>query len=865
MDTSDARRLLRHLNDPRELRKSPLAQRLLEREALPRAQANAAVAAQLREIVARALARMEPSPASVARSAGYDRRLHAILTRCDLAGEKHEVVARELGLSLRQFYRDRGSAFERFSEALREELVASDALRDSGTSEHLAGNLPWQATSFVGRERELEEIAALLAPRRLVTVTGPGGTGKTRTALEVASRCEPPPGGVWFVDLAAVHDGAMVANKLATTLDARTANDEDVLPALLGTLRPREATIVLDNCEHLIESVRALVNALLGACPNLRLLATSRQRIDAGNEAVYRLSTLDVPTSPIATAAEARAYAAIELFAQRASSARHGTTFAGEQWETIAAICRKLDGLPLAIELAAARFPVLGLEPLRAQLQARLSLIARDGGSRPARHQTLGATIAWSYDLLDAADRTIFRRLAVFEGGWTLDAAVEVCRCEELTEEHVIASLLSLAERSLVVVDTDADQVRYSFLESTHAFAVERLEESGERLEIRRRHARWAAAYAQASYDAYMTMPRLRWEALVEPEIANALAAMEWGFGEGGDPLPAAHVAAGLQGYWIVAGFAAVGRRYVAAALERVDERSDPALTGKLLIGQATFLYASLNIETIERAVALFEREGDLRSAARAYIFQAFTFQRTCRAAEALAASDRALDLLQRSGLWRTPFHSRALSDRSAIFALLGREDERRAALQEALEIATEREDPWTISFCEMLIADAACKRGDLQEAIAMGRRASETLRRFGQEIFAMGNLAAYYFVAGDLENADRTAREVLQLSSNADLVGAKLMMQLLAAIAAMRGDAARAALLVGHVNAGLERLGLPRDDIDTYVFDALMRSLHATLDEATIAQLGAQGAALSEEAAIEKALGKAIRLPAVS
>ena len=859
-ETSDVRRLLRYLNDPRELRRNALVAHLFESqgERTPKAQANVAAMARLRELLKRALERLEPHAESSPRAAARDRRLYTILMQCDIAGEKHETVARELGLSLRQFYRERNAAFARLQDSLQAELTLSDAAgreQESTSPGTVRHNLPWQPTSFIGRRREIEEIAGLLGQRRLVTITGSGGTGKTRTALEVASRATHLRDGTWFVDLAAVYDDAFVLGRLVSVLDLRLPENENLLGSLADAIKGREMLLILDNCEHVLEPVRAVAGAILRACPQVALLATSRERLGISGEIIYQLSTLPVPGKDVATAAEGRSYAAFELFVERAATAQHGVEFSDEHFEAAADICRRLDGIALAIELAAARLPVLGIAELRRQVAEHFRVIAGGCHDVPARQQTLYSAISWSYDLLSDLERVLFRRLSIFASGWTLDAAVSVCTDDTLTRDSVLDALFSLVEKSLVVVDLDTATQRYSFFESTRSFASQKLAATDELSRVARRHAEWMAAFADSAYEAFLVTNRSRWGAAVAPEIDNVLAALEWGFGPEGDTITAARIASGLTGLWLVVGLTDYGRRFVNAAFDRIDASRHPLLAARLLLAQSQFTHGAPNERILRQAAALLEPLEDRRMLARCYTYLAYAVSRMGRNAEAEEISYRASALFENENLQRSPLYARCLNDRSVMLRMQGKIDDAKGALAQALSVAIALQDDWSTALCQSLLAEIEFTAGDPHRAVEIGKQALASARRVRQEVFSLANLACFLIAIGEIDAAEAYVREALSLSlSNPNDVQAAVL-QHSAAIAAIRGKAAPAARLAGYVNAWYERFGCVRDATDQKGYDLLMEAIRKQMSDADLSALAAQGARLTQEAAIDEAL----------
>jgi predicted ATPase/DNA-binding XRE family transcriptional regulator len=350
-------------------------------------------------------------------------------------------------------------------------------------------NLPTQVTPFIGRASEIAEIVALFERYRLVTIVGPGGVGKTRTALETAAMLmQRRDEDMYFVDLASCSDLEFVTSKISSV--TRTNTQVETPADLTAALKTRRIVLILDNCEQVLEEIALTARGLLESCPGIVILVTSRQRLGIPGEATYRLPPLAVPLTAPATMTEALSHGAIELFIRRAEAADATFAMATGHIVAVTDICKRLDGIPLAIELAAARLPTLGLAALQERLWERFVLA---GGVHhlPPRQQTMRATIAWSYNLLNDAEHILFRRLSTFSGGNTLEAAEAVCADELLRSNEVGDVLLSLIEKSLVNVVRADGCVRYTMLDSVRFFALERLVDANELPEVTRRHAQW--------------------------------------------------------------------------------------------------------------------------------------------------------------------------------------------------------------------------------------------------------------------------------------------------------------------------------------------------------------------------------------
>src|SRR5688572_5777878 len=386
------------------------------------------------------------------------------------------------------------STYERCVHALAElGLKPSEETRALALKRTTSLNIPVPLTSFIGREKELREIASLLAKSRLVTLTGSGGVGKTRLAIQVTSEVlDHFPDGVWFLDLAFLNDAELMPNTLASLLGLRNSNDSRpyLLDLLKGYLRPRTALIIFDNCEHLIEPCAQLANLLLQACHNLRILATSREALRIAGEIPYRVPSLEIPKqdSKLALKALVR-IESVRLFIERAAAISSAFPMGPQDARFIAQICRRLDGIPLAIELAAARANVLAVDQILKRLDDRFEFLTRGSHTTLLRHQTLRATIEWSYDLLSEQERILFRRLAVFIGGWTLEAAETVCSGSGIDSSSVLDLLGQLVDKSLVVVETpNIGETRYRRLETIRQFAREKLFETTEAAQRLDRH-----------------------------------------------------------------------------------------------------------------------------------------------------------------------------------------------------------------------------------------------------------------------------------------------------------------------------------------------------------------------------------------
>lgn len=411
-------------------------------------------------------------------------------------------------------------------------------------------NLPLELTSFVGRETEIAEIASLIHDHRLVTVVGSGGVGKTRTALHVAANLrEDPPDGIWLIELAPLSSGDYIVPTVAHALGIKIGAG-DPLHNLMHALKSKHALLIFDNCEHLVEAVGRAVTAILSSCPNIKVLASSRQPLEIAGEQSYQLPSLAVLSENEARrlrAADAMRCAAIALFAERAAAAERRFALTDENAPAVADICRRLDGIPLAIELAASKMSLLSVRQLSEMLNARFRVLSQTRSNRLPRQQTLRALIDWSFDLLDEDERAVFRRLAIFAGGWTLQAAAAACSDDSIDAWQVLDLLSALASKSLIVVDPDEDDRRYRMLYSIREYSRERLTASSEDAAVATKHARYYAELLGELAPLVDSLEDVRWQEALAPEIDNIRAALEWTIFAGNESETGLKLLAGIE------------------------------------------------------------------------------------------------------------------------------------------------------------------------------------------------------------------------------------------------------------------------------------------------------------------------------
>jgi predicted ATPase/DNA-binding CsgD family transcriptional regulator/transcriptional regulator with XRE-family HTH domain len=448
-----------------------------------------------------------------------------------------------------------------------------------GTPARRSSVLPNQLSSFVGRERETAAIKRLLQTTRLLTLTGAGGCGKTRLALHVAYELFGDYATeVWFVDLAPLDQPELVVQTVALAVGVGEEPGCPIEAAIIRAIAGRRLLVVLDNCEHLVGACAHLVDVLLQGCPRLVMLVTSREALRVDGERVVRLPPLSTPAPEyVPEPGSLRQYEAIQLFIERAVAVQPSFALTDANASAVAEVCRRLDGIPLAIELAAARAHVLTVEQLASLLNDQLRLLV--GGSRTAapRQQTLRATLAWSHDLLSEAERILFRRLAVFAGGCTLQAIETICSGDGIGAEAVLDIVTGLVDKSLAFVEAHGGEARYRLLETVRHYAAERLEEAGELTAVRTRHRDWYLGMAERALPELTRRDQYVWYERLTTDYDNFRIALAWSQADPDGPEAELRLAAALGRFWHIRGPMGEGRAWLTDALMRASSTPSPA------------------------------------------------------------------------------------------------------------------------------------------------------------------------------------------------------------------------------------------------------------------------------------------------
>jgi len=718
-------------------------------------------------------------------------------------------------------------------------------------------NLPEALTSFIGREREVVEIKRLLPGKRLVTIIGAGGIGKTRLALQAAAEVVDAYGdGVCLVELASIRDPSLVPTAVARSLGVPERSGKPVGESLRTFLKSRQVLLILDNCEHLLDACASLAELLVRNDRDVTILATSREPLRAAGEQTYPLQPLSLPRRD--EKSEIMRSEAVQLFVERVQRHLPDFELTAARSPAVAELCIHLDGIPLALELAAARARSLSIDQINARLGDRFRLLT--SGSRTAlpRQQTLRATLDWSYDLLTEPERVVLRRLSAFPGDFSIDAASAVASDANIDSFAVIDLLSQLVARSLVVADTSVKRTRFRMLETTRAYALEKLAEADEIDDIRRRHARFYRELFEPALDDRLRKPVAAWREAYLPELDNVRAALDWSIDGAGDA-PTGVALAGASGeLWGMLGLFGEGVRRLQGAIDRIGPDTPESHQARLWLW-----LGRLVDETPNRALTAFER-----------------------AVELYRRLDDALGL------------GHALVRLGRVLAFMGRLPQAETVLDEAYSRLSGVAPPRLLSLYMGHVAFMKTFAGDLAAARAYYERALDLDRKAGDEFGALaiiGNLANVIWALGDLEAAEASTREQVALLRNSPVRTRRLLGYALSNLAgvltergkldqafvaaheglplvkedgsawifadhvalraALAGKLSNAARLAGYSQYTWAANEAKRQPIEARAHERLCALLREKLDRGELERLVAEGAKLSEDEACRLAL----------
>ena len=684
-------------------------------------------------------------------------------------------------------------------------------------------NLPAPLSSFVGRESELDELARLLGKARLITLTGVGGAGKTRLALEAAARALPgSPDGVYFVDLSGLAEPMHVTGHVAGVFEVREQADMSFGERLTARLRDADLLLVLDNCEHLREACVELAQSLLAACPGLRILATSRDLLGVPGETDFVVPPLALPAAG-ADPAELRSSEAVRLFLARAREARPLLADDDRALASAARICRDLDGLPLALELAAARAKVLSLEEIAGRLADRFRFLVSWRRLTAARHRTLEQAMDWSYELLDDEQQALLARLSVFAGGFTLTAAASVCL--EGDDARAVELVGRLVDASLVIAEERDGEMRYRLLETVLQYAAQRLEERGETTVLQRRHADYVLALAEEAWDTHLAHIDL-WVARLARDHDNLRVALAWSR-DAGEPEHLLRLAKAMWIFWWVRGDLSEGRAWLEDALER-GVGLDPGLRAHALEGAAGLAWAGGDLarasELAQTARPLFAALGDRRgeSASLIVLGHVAIARQDLRTAESLFERSRNL-AEEVDEEFRGGFVAVATHNLGSV--ALGEGDLERAAsrYEAALSLYSAVPDPYGVALSELYLGVVAVEAGRFAAAAGYLGRALPVFREMG----------------------------FLQYTTQC--------LEGIASVVHERGETVDAARLLAVADALRERTGDPPAVALPHRRERVLAEARAELGELGFAAAWAEGRALAEAEALDLAQRAAV------
>jgi predicted ATPase/class 3 adenylate cyclase len=687
------------------------------------------------------------------------------------------------------------------------------------------GNLPTSMTRFIGRTREAADIGDLLARERMVTLAGPGGTGKTRLAIEAArSLADRYPDGSWFVALEALRDPALVVSTIATTLGVRDQPGRPISAVLGEYLLPKHVLVLLDNLEQVIRAAPEIAG-LLGAAPGLDVLATSREPLSIAGEHVYHVPPLDLPPEPgVPTARDLAANEAVELFMERARAARADFALSDANAPAIAAICRRLDGLPLAIELAAARINVLSANQIVDRLDHRLKLLATDRRDLPERQRTLRGAIDWSYDLLARSEQAFFRRLSVFSGGADLDAISAVVDPEGALGADALELASALVDRSLLRLTAIGDENRLDMLETIREYAAEHLAaSSSEESETRARHADYYRELAEASEGLLLNVRRDQILDRLDRELNNVRAAIAWSL-ETGHTEIGLRIAVALREFWHVRNRILEGRRALDGLLSASasEGATSPRFRALAIGGGLASWHGDYDrsLELFEEALAMAEARGSRRQMAAA-----------------------------KSGMGWAMIGSRPTAARPLI--------------EEAVALARERGDTQILygalqglTLVCIRLGDLGAARRSALESIALGEAAGE---RYSKELMLV-TLGMIEAREGDRKAGGRRIAEALrQLRAAGGHIGLSIALDTLATLVLEQGESEHGAILAAAADRLRREIGGGPGNAVLGLEEPLDHA-RRTMAESDFERAVAAGAALTTDEAVDLGLEVAER-----
>jgi predicted ATPase/class 3 adenylate cyclase len=742
------------------------------------------------------------------------------------------------------------------------------------TLESYDHNLPAQLTSFVGRQKELEEVTRLVASHRIVTLTGSGGSGKTRLSLQVGTtNLGQFSNGVWIAELAPVMEAALVPRTLLSIFNLREDSHRTPLGVLTDYLRSKELLLLLDNCEHLIEACAQISESLLHACPRLKILASSRESLGIAGEVAYRVPSLATPDpNHLPPTEKLMDFESIYLFIERARIVKPDFELTKENAPFVAQTCSRLDGIPLAIELAAARVKVLTPEQIASRLDNRFHLLT--GGSRTAlpRQQTLRAMIDWSYSLLTEQEKTLFRRLAVFVGGWTLEAAESVCADEEpggILPHDILDLLTRLVDKSLVTTEEVLGETRYHRLETIRQYSREKFIETNEVESIRNWHLNFFVRFAEKVDENLKGRDQVLWQNLMSQEQDNLRAAMEWGMRA--NPHNALRIAGASNLFWTAGGYSAEGFRWTQNALDEAEKhpvKNDLSIEEKLVarakaLRGLTRLYLSLGDNAsarvaAEESVALYRQSQDRRGLAFALTILAYPLEFLGERTQAEAVLLESNSIARSEGDVYVICRSLNILARVTIQMYHDLETSKRY-VEEAYRLARENGLRYQEAQSLEILGFIAIDTKDYVEARLYFMESARVYEEVGASfnvVLEKSNLAHLERQTGEYGNALELYRETILAFRDIGQTGAvSHQLECFGFIATALDQNGQAMQLFAAAQALREKAGTPMRPEEKTYFDEQMKILRDKMESPTLEWIWSKGHTLSMDNAIKLAV----------
>ncbi len=732
--------------------------------------------------------------------------------------------------------------------------------------DEIQAHLPEEPNSFIGRDRELIELRQMLRRTRALTLCGPGGIGKTRLALRfLALAADEFPDGVWFVELADLQQADLVVSRIAAVMGITEEAGRPLLETLGEALRPRQLLLALDNCEHLLDACAQVGRHLLASAPGLRLVSTSREPLSVAGEMIWRVPPLSVAPAGAdpAASADAHRYESVRLFADRAAASRPGFTVGPANAAAVTSICRALDGMPLAIELAAARVRALSVEQISARLDDRFGLLTAGDRSAPPRQRTLRAAIEWSYELLTAAERTLFRRLSVFSG-WSLEMAEQVCADEDIPAADVLGLTAALVDKSLVVLDPEVlGQARYRMLDTIREYAAVRLAQAAESVAVWLRFRDYTLRTAEQNLAVGMARIPAPWATRVDVfrrydvDAGNVARMLNWCL-QAGAAEAGLRICVAVSPCWIVWGTFGEGGEWLSSFLA-LDMTAVPAWVQ----GAATMARAQLALPSDPALASSLATDGlKLCREARDGYWTAVALNllseialHTGRIDEAAPSADEALSIAQAAGDgWNEGY---ALGTKAAIAAYRGKLREAEQLATASVAVMRRIDQQWGAARALLGLGDLARFRNHPGEAHGWYVEALAILREIGARPEIARCLAGLGRVAMDLGATEQARRHLTRSLRLSHATGARISvargLEAFAALAGHESQLELAVQLAAAAAALREAAGLP--PLPGARTEGYLAPARRLLGDAAVARLWTSGRALTSEAAVALAL----------